>query len=282
MTKEAKFSLLVGLGFILAVGILLSDHLSATNEPTPAPLQMAGSAVRSSLGDVSDVAATPAAVVRVPRTVTLSQAVPTPGELAVRPVRRVPAVVPAIRADDVPPVAMATVPIVLAPIPPSANPDLIAAAQQHGQPVVPLTERSAEPTANRSARTPTRTVTAERGDTVATLAERAFGTNTRTTREAILSANPALRANPGRIVAGQAYNAGPARSGADAPAARPAATATVVYTVQPGDTLWSIAATQVGSTRAVPDILELNRDVIQGDRVHPRMRLRLPKSNAER
>ena len=51
MTRENKIGLLVGLAFIIAVGILLSDHLSTTDEPTPAPLPIAGSAVRQSLGD---------------------------------------------------------------------------------------------------------------------------------------------------------------------------------------------------------------------------------------
>jgi nucleoid-associated protein YgaU len=46
MTRETKIGLLVGLAFIIVIGILLSDHMSSTNEPTSAPLAGAGSNVR--------------------------------------------------------------------------------------------------------------------------------------------------------------------------------------------------------------------------------------------
>ena len=46
MTRETKIGLLVGLAFIIVIGILLSDHMSSTNEPTSAPLANAGSNVR--------------------------------------------------------------------------------------------------------------------------------------------------------------------------------------------------------------------------------------------
>ena len=122
-----------------------------------------------------------------------------------------------------------------------------------------------------------RTVTAKPGDSLGDLAQRAFGTNTRSSRGALVAANPSLKADPGHVVAGRAYAVG----GPDAE--KPAAAATVAtwYTVQPGDTLWSIATAQVGTSHAVAAIRELNRDVLHGDRVHPKMRLRLPKKNAD-
>src|SRR3982751_5440111 len=46
MTRETKIGLLVGLAFIIVIGILLSDHMSSTNEPTSAPLANAGNNVR--------------------------------------------------------------------------------------------------------------------------------------------------------------------------------------------------------------------------------------------
>src|SRR5438477_143419 len=38
MTRETKIGLLVGLAFIIVIGILLSDHLTSTNEPQQAQL----------------------------------------------------------------------------------------------------------------------------------------------------------------------------------------------------------------------------------------------------
>src|SRR5258707_9855960 len=38
MTRETKIGLLVGLAFIIVIGILLSDHLTSSTEPPPAPL----------------------------------------------------------------------------------------------------------------------------------------------------------------------------------------------------------------------------------------------------
>ncbi len=46
MTRETKIGLLVGLAFIIVIGILLSEHVSSTNEPQQAPLNTAGGNVR--------------------------------------------------------------------------------------------------------------------------------------------------------------------------------------------------------------------------------------------
>src|ERR1700712_1791872 len=47
MTRETKIGMLVGLAFIIVIGILLSDHMTSTTEPAKAPLSSAGSEVRS-------------------------------------------------------------------------------------------------------------------------------------------------------------------------------------------------------------------------------------------
>src|SRR6266513_1848898 len=47
MTRETKIGLLVGLAFIIVIGILLSDHLTSSTEPPSAPLTVAGPNVRS-------------------------------------------------------------------------------------------------------------------------------------------------------------------------------------------------------------------------------------------
>jgi len=46
MTRETKIGLLVGLAFIIVIGILLSDHLSSANDPPQAALGIAGDSVR--------------------------------------------------------------------------------------------------------------------------------------------------------------------------------------------------------------------------------------------
>ena len=47
MTRETKIGLLVGLAFIIVIGILLSDHLTSSTEPPQAALANAGNNVRS-------------------------------------------------------------------------------------------------------------------------------------------------------------------------------------------------------------------------------------------
>ena len=47
MTRESKIGLLVGLGFVIVVGILLSEQVTRSSEPARASLDAAGSAVRA-------------------------------------------------------------------------------------------------------------------------------------------------------------------------------------------------------------------------------------------
>ena len=47
MTRETKIGLLVGLAFIIVIGILLSDHLTSATEPPQAQLAQVGNNVRS-------------------------------------------------------------------------------------------------------------------------------------------------------------------------------------------------------------------------------------------
>ncbi len=49
MTRETKIGLLVGLAFIIVIGILLSDHMTSTTEPPKAPLSAAGENVRQAV-----------------------------------------------------------------------------------------------------------------------------------------------------------------------------------------------------------------------------------------
>lgn len=49
MTRETKIGLLVGLAFIIVIGILLSDHMTSTTQPQQALLTDAGANVRESV-----------------------------------------------------------------------------------------------------------------------------------------------------------------------------------------------------------------------------------------
>ena len=49
MTRETKIGLLVGLAFIIVIGILLSDHMASTTEPTQAALDNAAATSRTAI-----------------------------------------------------------------------------------------------------------------------------------------------------------------------------------------------------------------------------------------
>src|SRR5689334_15466743 len=80
MTRETKIGLLVGLAFIIVIGILLSDHLTSTNEPQPAQLARAGDSVRSGV-TVPGTPAPTAPVTTAQQPVQPQQTVPTKEEL---------------------------------------------------------------------------------------------------------------------------------------------------------------------------------------------------------
>jgi nucleoid-associated protein YgaU len=120
------------------------------------------------------------------------------------------------------------------------------------------------------------------------------GGNTRSNRQAIINANPSLQYDPDRVIVGESYVIpGRTQSIAAVPAAptdstsdsndTAAPTAGAVYTVQSGDSLWSIANDELGDPSAVDSIKELNLTTLKGkdhDVLYPGMKLRLPgKSN---
>lgn len=156
-----------------------------------------------------------------------------------------------------------------------------------------------------------RKYTALPGDTLSKIAGRFLGGNTKANRDLIVKSNTSLQADPNKIIVGKAYNI-PSAAGAPAnaptlpvsnailppgatrdvqpialaPAAPTAPVATTPttldqsafwYTVKDNDSLWSIAADQLGSGGSWTAIKELNADILKGsDVVHPNMRLRLP------
>ena len=85
MTRETKIGLLVGLAFIIVIGILLSDHLTTATEPQQAYLPQVGGNVRSGVtipGAGQQPQAGPAVTIAP---VTPPQPVPTVQDLAPRP-----------------------------------------------------------------------------------------------------------------------------------------------------------------------------------------------------
>src|SRR5262245_10173644 len=82
MTRETKIGLLVGLAFIIVIGILLSDHLTSSTEPPPAPLAGAGSSVRSAVTTPAGPGNPPITAVVTPPQVQPQQQVLTRNELS--------------------------------------------------------------------------------------------------------------------------------------------------------------------------------------------------------
>jgi nucleoid-associated protein YgaU len=81
MTRETKIGLLVGLAFIIVIGILLSDQLMRSTEPPPAPLATVGDTLRK--GTVTPASSNPpiTRVVPQPADASPETAVPTKDEI---------------------------------------------------------------------------------------------------------------------------------------------------------------------------------------------------------
>ena len=286
MTRETKIGLLVGLAFVIVIGILISDHISSNNEPGGAPLRAAAENLRSSLGQSADDVAPP---LRVPARVAPQQPVPTADE---------------INRHNVPPVHFvdqgATNPTPT-PQPNSGGGNTIDhlrdLARQNGEELVAPTKptNTNQPGNNQAngnqppqPRALARSYLAQAGDSLGAIAFKAYGSSCKSNRDLIASANPALADNCDLIVVGKTYVIPPLKGAPEAAGTSPAtiethrepikpAQATATYVVKSRDTLWSIATSQVGSSSAVGAIRELNQDVLNGsDHVRPNMKLKLP------
>jgi LysM repeat protein len=272
VTRETKIGLLVGLAFIIVIGILLSDHLSSTNEPLGAPLRVAGDTLRSGLGQPSNEDVAP--VLRAPAAIVPQQSIVTNEELK--------------HQSSQPPVRFVAPPVTgqaITPAPGTQSAPLQQIAQQHGEELIPadntnVVPANTIPVAAQPEKTTARTYVAEPGDSLSTMAQKAYGSGCRANREAIVAANPSLVANRDLIVAGRTYIIPSLDKTAAIPAAaaeKPALATDTTYIVKPHDTLWSIAMSEVGTPSAVAAIKELNQDVLNGsDRVRPNMKLILP------
>jgi nucleoid-associated protein YgaU len=85
MTRETKIGLLVGLAFIIVIGILLSDQLMRSTEPPPAPLAGAADTVRRATATPASNQPAPVARTGPVAEVTPENTVPVREEVIARP-----------------------------------------------------------------------------------------------------------------------------------------------------------------------------------------------------
>jgi LysM repeat protein len=296
MTRETKIGLLVGLAFIIVVGILLSDNMNAAREPAPAPLQIAGSSIRSGLGQpVSDADPAGAGPQTAPATAVPQQPVPTQEEVAPRP-PAVAAVIPPPAAGDANSTAAST----------PATDSIVAAAQQsgeelvdsNGQPITPPLDLTAGTAGAVAAATNARPITlaarsykAQPGDTLSRIALKLLGSGNKANRAAIVALNVSLKSDPNKIIVGHTYaipaaatpvtvasaaSAASAARDVSGPKPQPTAAPTHIYTVKPGDSLWSIAVNQLGDPSTMAAIKDLNPKLSTRG-LRPKMKIILPE-----
>lgn len=313
MTRETKIGLLVGLVFIIVVGVLLSDHLVNATDPKPAAIADVGSHVLDSMrnpggANVNNISP------EKPTNVAPQESVSTHSEIARADapahadvvVGPAPTPAPVVIADaqangNVPTVRRLAVdptagsPVVLENGTP-ANPVVISQGPATPAPapnvVVPGPVVAPEPPAVAAA-PKSQEYKAQAGDTVAKMARKFYGSDTKANRDLIINANAPLKADPRKIVIGKSY-AIPAKPGSEAASAGTAAAATSpaatptsvtaipaagerIYTVKSGDNIWKIAKEQLKNSNAADQIRKLNRDVLKnGDNLKIGMQLKLP------
>ncbi len=307
MTRETKIGLLVGLAFIIVIGILLEDHFSSINEPKPAPLAVVGPNVRAGTGNpggdgVSTLTAQEGSprneiqtghesqhhVTEIKGNDSKQTARPDNGiaDVRVGPSGNIDAgnTHKTTQPQDAGPARTVTPNISKGE---GTADDLTAWAKNAGEPLEKVDahgRRASDPAP--AAGTQEYVVVA--GDSVSKIARKIFGTDTKANREAIIKANPSLQQNPDKVIVGQSYVVPLPANAAPAPAPKtaeshatptaPAATAENWYTTQPGDSLWRIAVDQCGNASAVAAIKQLNPDRFPNGstNVQANWKLRLP------
>jgi nucleoid-associated protein YgaU len=242
MTRETKIGLLVGLAFIIVIGILLSEHFQM--EPPQAVISTVATSVREGVN--APGTSNPPIVVYAPPDAPPRQTVPTHDDLT-PPVRPVvpsnPAAInppqqnngstvtgnqtPANQGANTPPVNNSGNNIAVNPpatIPPSTPPQahgpasidnaLAEVAHRNGEDLVPLDpngrpagdDSNIKPPASPLVPTANgKTYKVQPGDTVSKLAGRFLGGNTKANRQAIVDANPSLKDDPNKLIVGVAY-----------------------------------------------------------------------------
>ena len=231
MTRETKIGLLVGLAFIIVIGILLSDHMTSTTQPPQAALVNAGTNVMESVITPAPTNPGPPAVVHVPQ-ITPTDPVLTQSELRSPvgppapvnpPVSQVVIQGPAAQQPSTPitiqqgqqsgpPVVVQGDPPAghspAAPVVAGANPP--PAAIDPATPNAPrwadqLNGTAVQPSQPTVAAVAKREYVAQPGDSLSKIAARFFGTGTKANMALIVKANPTLQKNPDLVVVGRKY-----------------------------------------------------------------------------
>jgi nucleoid-associated protein YgaU len=311
MTKETKIGLLVGLGFIIVIGILLSDHIQSSTEPPRAQLDNAGLTARKAV-ETPGAGANAEVAMAAPTT-----PIPTNEEL-----RKAPVVQNVIKVG--PPQASAiaddtkiVINRIIDPAPPlrvdedaplvTRLPEPVTAGDQGAQtPIVSAVRTVTDSIYGTGPAAPVTPVkvamksyVAAKGDSLSKIAGKFYNDKSPSMIKLIVDANKDLKVNPHNLIAGKTYMI-PANPKGDtatlvarsAPTTAPSTgtmlvenTAvkstknipTILYTVKDGDNLWRIATEEVGSAKAVQQIRDLNKDVLKGtDNVKINMKLKIP------
>lgn len=292
MTRETKIGLLVGLAFIIVIGILLADYsTSSMQAPQAALLGVADNVLESARPPGARRATGPVVVPDIEP----NRQVVTPNEQADRraEVRFGPNQGPAHQiVIPEPPQGTMDAPQAFGNPGAGGNGPVVIEVPDRGEPRAPIGAN------DQLAMEGMRQLKAETGDTVSRWATRYFGSNTKANREAIIKANPNLVANPDKIVVGETYLIPLNMSNTPTPPGQPQQNrgnvqtplpqqpepqpvGTVSYTTKPGDSLWKIAVEQCGSPGMVDKIRELNKDVLKGEiGLRPNVALKLPRKAA--
>lgn len=258
MTRETKIGLLVGLAFIIVIGILLSDHLTSATEPQQAQLAQVAGNVRNGVA-VPGVGQAPPPITQVapPVDIAPQQPVMTKEELTPKqppveivkiggPQNSTPAPAPAPVEPPViaakpqatePPITVSdastppttTPPTLIKAVDPSRNP-LARVAEAFNEQIVqvgrdqtPKSEATRPVIAAAALPPGARHYKAGAGDTVSRLAARFLGGDSKTNRDAIIAVNPTLQKNPELVVLGRTYVIPAAPTASVAPAPLPVA-----------------------------------------------------------
>ena len=243
MTRETKIGLLVGLAFIIVIGILLSDHIGSTTEPMQAAITDVAPNVRQSVsapntadrGTMTVVSPQPV----VPQNPVPVQRDPQAGSNPVSIVDIKPGddpsktPMPTSSQDGtgdagngirvLPPVGNeladsnprnngdnASLPGGLKDLVNSHSGDLAPVGINHPDQPKPLAPQPGVQAGYRQ-------IKAEESDTVTRLASKYLGGNTKANRDAIIKANPSMTPDGHLVIAGHTYLI-PAVAGAPAPA----------------------------------------------------------------
>ncbi len=249
MTRETKIGLLVGLAFIIMVGILLTNQFP--NDP-PARVSIVADNVRDSVTGVGGTRSdnTP---ITAP-SVTPTQTVPTADDIQHAPPRTMLRIGPGNTTHLPTPLPVAAQPtspaqpsgpiVITSPAQPtlsqsptvigletpirtaSAEDALHRAAREHGEELV-LTGHQPQPTgpaASSLTQIPagTKQYQAQTGDSLSRIAARFYGSDSQSARQTLIHANPSLADHPDRIILGKTYIIPATVVDADAAPAAPA------------------------------------------------------------